>query len=118
MDINPHLDWNWSACDLITKHHSNAYHLLHTLVTRHSIAMADTEPEKTAPQEYVHTSTDFPDGAEVELPQGWMYRSRKLGPITFPWYASPQSQLILVAFVCFLCPGKYQQGDTGHLRQY
>ncbi|KAK0917967.1 hypothetical protein LTS16_022740 [Friedmanniomyces endolithicus] len=69
--------------------------------------MADTEPEKTAPQEYVHTSTDFPDGAEVEIPQGWMYRSRKLGPITFPWYASPQSQLILVAFVCFLCPGMF-----------
>ncbi|KAK0268481.1 hypothetical protein LTR35_015502 [Friedmanniomyces endolithicus] len=84
--------------------------------------MADTEPEKTAPQEDVHSSTDFPNGAEVEIPQGWMYRSRKLGPITFPWYASPQSQLILVAFVCFLCPGMFNAlgglGGGGQVTAY
>lgn len=43
---------------------------------------------------------------EVEIPTGWKYKSLKLGPITIPWYASPESQLIVVSFVCFLCPGK------------
>jgi len=32
---------------------------------------------------------------------GWRYR-RFFG---LPYYASPQVQLVLVAFVCFLCPG-------------
>jgi hypothetical protein len=40
-------------------------------------------------------------------PSGWMYRERKIGPITFPWYASPRTQLVMVAFVCFLCPGMF-----------
>jgi hypothetical protein len=46
---------------------------------------------------------------DVEAPTGWKYKSLKLGPITLPWYASPDSQLILVSFVCFLCPGKAVQ---------
>lgn len=43
---------------------------------------------------------------ENEKPTGWKYRQLKLGPIALPWYASPESQLILVSFVCFLCPGE------------
>lgn len=35
----------------------------------------------------------------------WMYRSRKIGPLILPYYASPKAQLLLVSFVCFLCPG-------------
>ena len=38
---------------------------------------------------------------------GWMYRDRRIGPFYFSWYASPASQLALVAFVCFLCPGMF-----------
>lgn len=38
---------------------------------------------------------------------GWMYRDRRIGALYFPWYASPPSQLVLVAFVCFLCPGMF-----------
>lgn len=34
---------------------------------------------------------------------GWRYR-RFFG---LPYYASPQVQLVLVAFVCFLCPGMW-----------
>jgi hypothetical protein len=45
----------------------------------------------------------------VEKPTGWKYKSLKLGPITLPWYASPETQLIVVSFVCFLCPGKVAQ---------
>ncbi|KAF2814157.1 MFS general substrate transporter [Mytilinidion resinicola] len=44
---------------------------------------------------------------EDAIPTGWKYKRLKLGPITLPWYASPKSQLILVSFVCFLCPGMY-----------
>ncbi|KAF1839647.1 MFS general substrate transporter [Decorospora gaudefroyi] len=43
----------------------------------------------------------------VELPKGWKYKSLKIGPFTLPSYASPESQLILVSFVCFLCPGMF-----------
>ena len=56
-----------------------------------------------------HTSTT-PVGDErgyTELPTGWKYRSFKLGPVTIPAYASPPSQLTLVALVCFLCPGMF-----------
>lgn len=38
--------------------------------------------------------------------KGWKYKPLKVGPLTLPRYASPESQLILVSFVCFLCPGK------------
>lgn len=37
---------------------------------------------------------------------GWKYRSFKIAGFTVPHYASPQAQLLLVSFVCFLCPGK------------
>ncbi|KAK2759306.1 hypothetical protein FQN54_002784 [Arachnomyces sp. PD_36] len=37
----------------------------------------------------------------------WMYKSPKIGPLTLPWYASPTSQLLLISFVCFLCPGMF-----------
>ncbi|KAK6340837.1 hypothetical protein TWF696_009155 [Orbilia brochopaga] len=42
-----------------------------------------------------------------ERPPGWLYRERKFGPITIPYYASPISQLLIVSFVCFLCPGMF-----------
>lgn len=42
----------------------------------------------------------------ADRPAGWMYKSAKLGPLTIPWYASPEIQLVMVAFVCFLCPGR------------
>ncbi|CBF84836.1 hypothetical protein AN1427.2 [Aspergillus nidulans FGSC A4] len=49
----------------------------------------------------------------------WMYKNLKLGPLTVPYYASPQFQLVLVAFVCFLCPGMYNSvnglGGAGQL---
>ncbi|KAF8846621.1 hypothetical protein BDZ45DRAFT_812191 [Acephala macrosclerotiorum] len=69
------------------------------------------------------TNTQSPthsvESREVEIPTGWKYKSLKLGPITLPWYASPESQLILVSFVCFLCPGMFNAlnglGGAGQL---
>jgi MFS family permease len=40
-------------------------------------------------------------------PKGWKYREIKIGPLTIPWYASPKTQLTMVAFVCFMCPGMF-----------
>ena len=43
----------------------------------------------------------------VDRQSGWKYKSRRLGPLYIPCYASPSFQLTLVAFVCFLCPGMF-----------
>ncbi|KAK5125620.1 hypothetical protein LTR85_011894 [Meristemomyces frigidus] len=67
--------------------------------------MADAE--KTAPVEDVQTPTHSIEGEQAVIPKGWMYRSWKIGPLRLPWYASPEAQLLLVAFVCFLCPGMF-----------
>ncbi len=52
----------------------------------------------------------------------WMYRTRRIGPLTIPAYASPASQLLLVALVCFLCPGMFNAvnglGGGGQFDQY
>lgn len=38
----------------------------------------------------------------------WMYKPIvKIGKWEAPWFASPETQLVLVSFVCFLCPGMY-----------
>ena len=50
---------------------------------------------------------DVENAGVIPRPDGWIYRSFKLGPISLPWYASPQAQLVLVALVCFLCPGMF-----------
>ena len=71
---------------------------------------ATPSPEVDQTDSQTHSSDHF---TEREAPQGWMYRSRKIGPVTIPHYASPKAQLLLVAFVCFLCPGK-QPCQTAH----
>ncbi|KAJ5884087.1 UNC93-like protein [Penicillium subrubescens] len=46
------------------------------------------------------------DHAVVGKP--WMYKPIfKIGNYEAPWFASPDMQLYLVSFVCFLCPGMY-----------
>ena len=44
---------------------------------------------------------------DVVMPAGRKYKSTKIGPLTLPHYASPATQLVIVAFVCFLCPGMF-----------
>lgn len=43
----------------------------------------------------------------LDLPKGWMYKQRSIGSWAIPWYASPKIQLLMVSFVCFLCPGMF-----------
>ncbi|QDS75425.1 hypothetical protein FKW77_003689 [Venturia effusa] len=59
------------------------------------------------------------EAATLELPRSWKYRQLGIGSYKFPYYASPQVQLVIVAFVCFLCPGMFNAlsglGGAGNL---
>ncbi|KAG4437555.1 hypothetical protein IFR05_006942 [Cadophora sp. M221] len=66
-----------------------------------TMAPADTPPTVNSEKEFEETHHD------LDLPSGWMYRQRKLGKFNIPWFASPRVQLIMVSFVCFLCPGMF-----------
>ncbi|KAL1963035.1 hypothetical protein VTN77DRAFT_8783 [Rasamsonia byssochlamydoides] len=68
--------------------------------------MADFEQVDISAKETGAVSAGDATG-EIPRPAGWMYKSRKIGPISIPWYASPRVQLGMVAFVCFLCPGMF-----------
>ena len=70
----------------------------------------DNIPEKTTTEHHVASpeSESTHEGQQtVEIPNGWRYRQAKIGSLKLPFYASPQVQLVMVAFVCFLCPGKF-----------
>ncbi|KAE9362623.1 DUF895 domain membrane protein [Stipitochalara longipes BDJ] len=43
----------------------------------------------------------------LDLPAGWKYKRIRLFGFTLPWYASPKVQLLMVSFVCFMCPGMF-----------
>lgn len=63
---------------------------------------------KTAPEAGVaptHTGLTEPVGP-IQRPAGWMYKGRRIGRHEL-WYASPKVQLLIVAMVCFLCPGMF-----------
>jgi len=67
----------------------------------------DTGPEVVdSPIDETHDVNDYirEPGAR---PSGWMYRQHKIGKYAIPWYAHPKTQLTMVAFVCFLCPGMF-----------
>lgn len=77
----------------------------------------ERQPEKDAP-----TSTmDAEAGGSSIAGKPWMYRPLKIGPWTMPWFASPETQLLLVSFVCFLCPGMFNAvsglGGGGQVNQ-
>ncbi|XMA16626.1 hypothetical protein WAI453_009417 [Rhynchosporium graminicola] len=64
-------------------------------------APTNTPPTANSDKEFEETHHD------LDLPNGWMYRQRKLAMFNIPWFASPKVQLIIVSFVCFLCPGMF-----------
>ncbi|KAL2753505.1 hypothetical protein ACRALDRAFT_2049101 [Sodiomyces alcalophilus JCM 7366] len=70
--------------------------------------MADTD-DKAATVEESHKTPTAEAAAADDLPprpDGWMYKAVKLGKRHY-WYASPRVQLLMVSFVCFLCPGMF-----------
>ncbi|OXV07173.1 hypothetical protein Egran_05063 [Elaphomyces granulatus] len=48
-----------------------------------------------------------PAEAFATTEKSWMYKPIRIGPWTGPWFASPEFQLVLVSFVCFMCPGMF-----------
>ncbi|KAA8642202.1 hypothetical protein EYZ11_009211 [Aspergillus tanneri] len=68
---------------------------------------ASTSGEEHQPEKEVPTSTSDAEAGISVAGKPWMYRPWKVGPWTLPWFASPEAQLILVSFVCFLCPGMF-----------
>ncbi|KAI0161295.1 MFS general substrate transporter [Xylariaceae sp. FL1272] len=62
------------------------------------------------------------DGTTLPRPAGWMYKGISLGRGKEIWYASPRAQLLMVSFVCFLCPGLYNAlsglGGGGQVDQH
>lgn len=67
---------------------------------------ADTTAASFENQPSEETAGNYDNRAEV-TGKPWMYKSPKIGPITLSWYASPTSQLLIISFVCFLCPGMF-----------
>lgn len=65
-----------------------------------------TVPEAKAPEYDITEHHDSALPAYDNLPKGWIYKK-------FPfiggrvWFASPKVQLLMIAIVCFLCPGMF-----------
>ncbi|EAT90763.2 hypothetical protein SNOG_02551 [Parastagonospora nodorum SN15] len=47
------------------------------------------------------------DSTTLELPNNWKYKRFTILGYKLPWFASPPVQLIIVSFVCFMCPGMF-----------
>jgi MFS family permease len=61
--------------------------------------------------EKIASSTEAPEvradvDGPIQRPPGWMYKGFRIFGKEV-WYASPLVQLLIVAFVCFMCPGMY-----------
>ena len=76
--------------------------------------MADPVNEKMATETSHSAGSDTPPNYDQEhaapaatMGPAWMYKRLNLGLFTLPCYASPEFQIIFVAFVCFLCPGMF-----------
>lgn len=61
-------------------------------------------------KEFAHSADDVYNGNTGSLarPAGWMYKGYTPFGRNFElWYASPKVQLLMISFVCFLCPGMF-----------
>lgn len=69
--------------------------------------MATTLSKKNSGEAPTTVSNDE-DFTEISpRPAGWKYVERNVAGRKITWYASPAFQLVMVAFVCFLCPGMF-----------
>ncbi|KAK3343587.1 major facilitator superfamily domain-containing protein [Lasiosphaeria hispida] len=62
--------------------------------------------EKTSPAVEPTEHTAAPTHTPAGRPTGWMHKGFRVAGHEF-WYASPIVQLVMVALVCFLCPGMF-----------
>lgn len=71
---------------------------------------ADQKAEHEAGAQAQAPSAEYDQEAtqdQAVLGKPWMYKQLKIGRWKLPWFASPEVQLVLVSFVCFLCPGMF-----------
>jgi len=47
------------------------------------------------------------DSNTLQLPDSWKYKRFTVLGFKLPWFASPPVQLVIVSFVCFMCPGMF-----------
>ncbi|KAF2738179.1 MFS general substrate transporter [Polyplosphaeria fusca] len=81
--------------------------------------------EPTEKHKHVSHEVDSPEHSvagptdTLELPNSWKYKRLRLFGYTFPWYASPPIQLLIVSMACFMCPGMFNaingMGGAGQL---
>jgi hypothetical protein len=69
--------------------------------------MGDVEKSNPATATASHTDDLAHHDHPVLDLSSWKYKPTKIGPLTIPPYASPETQLLLVSLVCFLCPGMF-----------
>ncbi|KAF2115808.1 major facilitator superfamily domain-containing protein [Lophiotrema nucula] len=73
--------------------------------------MASTDLDDKRMSHEVNSPEHSVQGTEptgtLELPNSWKYKRLRLFGFQFPWYASPPVQLVIVSFVCFMCPGMF-----------
>ncbi|KAK4656417.1 hypothetical protein QC762_310900 [Podospora pseudocomata] len=67
--------------------------------------MAEEKQEIRQTVEAPAVRSSTPTGT-THRPSGWMYKGFRLGKSEV-WFASPIVQLLMVAMVCFLCPGMF-----------
>lgn len=64
--------------------------------------------EKAArPHDVTSAEHSLTDSNTLELPDSWKYKRLSIGSFKLPWFASPPVQLVIVSFVCFMCPGMF-----------
>jgi len=66
-----------------------------------------TSEKAALPHDVNSTEHSLSDSNTLELPNSWKYRRFTLAGFKFPWFASPPVQLVIVSFVCFMCPGMF-----------
>lgn len=69
--------------------------------------MSTSEKEATRGHD-VHTpEQSLADSDTLQLPNSWKYKRFTIAGFKLPWFASPPVQLVIVSFVCFMCPGMF-----------
>ncbi|KAI4657125.1 uncharacterized protein J4E79_007741 [Alternaria viburni] len=66
-----------------------------------------TNEEKQPPHAVNSPEHSLTDTNSNELPASWKYRRFTVLGFKLPWFASPPVQLVIVSFVCFMCPGMF-----------
>lgn len=70
------------------------------------LAMPDEKTSAEVAAEHSATPVVTEEPTAPVRPAGWIYKGFKVGKSEV-WFASPKVQLLMVAMVCFLCPGMF-----------